>query len=393
MKQIFILGLSCLAIQPASAFQMSFRDTLFITEPVYQNLYLAGGNVIINAPIYADLIVAGGTVQINDTVIKDILLIAGNVIFNGYVGDDIRCAGANVQLLKHVAGDVVVSGGTIHIGKQSTIGNLYCGGGELVVDGIVEGTIKTASGNMVLNGTAMKDIDCRGGRITINGKVHGPATLAASDKLVIGDDAGFDYDVRYWIPDNEVDFKHSLNNSRATYDQSLKIKYSRWYYLGFSTVIGLLWYIGMLLLLISIVQYSFNVTMKRAAETAFNSTLKSFGYGIAFWVAVPVCVAIAFITFIGIPVGLILLAGYITLLLLATVIVSVVAANWLNNRANSKWSFGQLTFGALGIFVVLKILTFTPLFGWLILGILICITFGSIILNINWRKKQLHANK
>ena len=117
--------------------------------------------------------------------------------------------------------------------------------------------------------------------------------------------------------------------------------------------------------------------------------MKSLGYGLLFWIGVPVAAVVACITIIGVPVGIILLFSYIVLALSGTVITSVVAANWLNNRSNTNWHYWRMVFGALGIFIIFKILSITPFLGWFILGVLVSIAFGSILQNINWRRRTV----
>jgi cytoskeletal protein CcmA (bactofilin family) len=387
MKPFFIAGMLLAIILSARATRIEYGKNPVINTPVYEDLYIAGSEITINAPVYGDLVIAGGTIVINDSVTSDILVAGGTVTINGYVGDDVRCAGGRIKILKNVAGDVVVTGGTVDVGKNITLGNLIVSGGEITVDGNVNGIVKSATGKLVLNGMVKKSIDCRGGKITINGAVQGPAVLAATDQIIIGDMAGFAGGVRYWIPGRQVNFRQSIKNGQAVYDPSLRIQYDRWYYLGFASLFGLLWYIGMAFLMILCIQYLFSATLNRAANTVYAKTWISLGYGLLYWIGVPVAAAIAFITVIGVPVGLLLLTGYVILLLLATVITSVVAANWLNNRSATHWNYWRIVFVSLGIFVVLKILTLTPFFGWLIMIALACIAFGAILQNINWRKK------
>jgi hypothetical protein len=50
-------------------------------------------------------------------------------------------------------------------------------------------------------------------------------------------------------------------------------------------------------------------------------------------------------------------------------------------------------FAAFGVFVVLKLLTFTPFLGWFIYAVPACICFGAIILNIKWRRRIKAANQ
>jgi cytoskeletal protein CcmA (bactofilin family) len=387
MKKVMLLMLLLAVCMGAFAYRVGYGNNIIISKPVYEDFYIAGGNITINAPVYGDLIIAGGTIVINDTVTSDILLAGGNVSFNGFVGDDIRCAGGNIHISGNVAGDVVSSGGTIIIDQGVTIGGLMASGGNITINGTVSGAIKGAFGELQLNGTAEKDLDCRGRKITINGSVGGKSLLSATD-IIIGSNAAFNNDIRYWNKKGSVDFKQSVKNGTATFDPSLRIQTGEWYYLGAITVLGLLWYLAMVLLMIMIVQYLFSATFQKAAGIAFNSTLKSLGSGFLFFIAVPVLSVIAFITVAGVPVGLILLFGYIILALLATIITAAVTANWFNNRREKKWRYWKMVFAAFGIFIVLKSVSLIPFVGFVVTAIMICIAFGSILLQINWKRKK-----
>jgi hypothetical protein len=387
MKQFISVILLLAVLSTARATRIEYGKNAVINTPVYEDLYIAGADVIVNAPVYGDLVVAGGTVTINDTVTNDILVAGGTIIFNGYVGDDIRCAAGRLKILQNVAGDVVVTGGTIDILKNVTVGNLVMSGGECTISGNVDGLVRSASGTLVLNGLFKNGIDCRGGTIKINGTVHGPAVLAAQDEIIIGDQAVFSGGVRYWTPGKKVDFRQSIRLGQATYDSSLVIRHDRWYYLGYASVIGLVWYIGTVFFMIMCVQYLFGATMKKTADTAYNNVLRSLGKGLLLLIGMPVAAAIAMVTIIGLPIGVILLLSYILLLFLATVITSVVTAHWLNNRSAGHWNYWRLVFMSLAIFFVLKIVSFTPFFGWLLMIVMASISYGALLKNINWRKQ------
>lgn len=386
MKKIFLLLLSAANMMAASAFRIEYGNDITISKAVYEDLYIAGNNIIINAPVHGDLIIAGGTIIINDSVMNDIILAGGNVTFNGYVADDIRCAGGKIYIHKNVAGDVVVTGGSVILHKGISVGGLITSGGTVIADGDVNGEVKAAAGDLFIKGNVAKNIDCRGGRITVDGIINGSSILAA-DNIIIGNNAVFNNDVRYWNKQGKLDFNQSLKNSRATYDASLKPKTSRWYFLGATSILGVLWYLGMALLMIFITQYLFAAVMKKAADRAFENTLKSFGLGLLFFIGVPVAAIIAFITMIGVPVGVLLVFGYILSLLMATIITAVVGANWFNNRNNHNWNYRQLVFASFGIFILLKLVNTIPFFGWFIMCLLVCVSFGSIIQNIKWRKQ------
>jgi len=387
MKKILLLIITLCSCRYATAFRIEYGSNIILSHPVYEDLYIAGGNVTINAPVYGDLIIAGGTVVINDSVSNDILLIAGSALFNGFVGDDIRCAGGNIRISKNVAGDVVVSGGEVVIEKNVSIGGLLASGGNITIDGNVNNDIKGAFGNLVLNGNVSKNVDCRGGNIKINGHINGGAILAAKD-ISIGNNAFFSGDIRFWNKRGSLNVPALQKNGKLVYDESLRIDTAEWYYLGSATVLGLLWLLGMALLMIFVIQYLFSFTMKKAADKIFDNTLKSLGLGVLFFIAVPVVAVVAFVTLIGIPLGILLLLGYIILALLAVLISSVVISNWFNNRYNKGWNNWRLVFVAWGIFILLQFLSMIPFIGWLVMAMLVCMSYGGIMSTIHFKTKR-----
>jgi hypothetical protein len=388
MKKFYFLALLVVFSVTASAFHVVNGINVTINKTINENVYITGGTITINAPIHGDLIIAGGTIIINDTVSNDILLAGGEVIFNGFVGNDVRCAGGNIRFKKAVNGEVVIAGGTIIIEKNISIGSILAYGGNITVDGNVNGEFRGAVGSLLLNGNILKDLDCRAENIQINGNIQGKTTLAATGNIIIGDIASFADGVRYWVPGENPDFRQSVKKGKAIYDETLNIVMSRWYLLGAASLLGMLWYIGTALLMISIIQYFFSNTMQKAGDTVFEATLKSLGYGILFFIGLPAAAIIAFITIIGVPLGLLLIFNYAVLIILATIITSAVAANWLNNRYKHHWNYRRLIFVSLGVFMILKLLFLIPFFGSLIKLLITGSAFGAILLNLNWKKSK-----
>lgn len=370
-----------------SASRIEHSDQVTINETVNEDLYITAGTVTVNAPVHGDLTVAGGTVVINDTVTGDVIVIGGSLTFNGFAEDDIRCAGGKIFIHKHVAGDVVAAGGNVHIYKDAVVGGMMVTGGNIVIDGNVNGNTRLTAGYIVLNGSFGGNLYCRGEDIIINGTVTG-MTILAADNITIGNTALFYNDVHYWSRAGEIDFNKRLVNSRAVYDPSLRVQTARWYFLGASTLLGLLWYLGMAMLMIFIVQYFFAGIMKKAAMTAAGHSFRSFAFGLLFFVAVPVAAAAAIITLVGVPVGLLLLAGYFILIALATVITSVVAANWFAAANKYDYSKAKLAWISCIFFILFKLLASATFFGQFLALVFVCIAFGGIVQLIHWRKKD-----
>lgn len=384
-----VLLIAAILLSGKTISQIRSGESVIIDHPVNDDLYVAAGTVTVNAPVRGDLIVAGGTVVINDSVSQDVLVAGGNITLNGLVGDDIRCAGGTVRLFNKVAGDFIVAGGEVNVHDLSVVsGDLLSSGGKVIVDGTIKGEIRDASGEFVLNGSAEQDITCKGGKIVINGTVSGNSVLAANT-IELGPKARFVKDVKYWNKKGSLDFGRSINGSKATFDGSLEIEDGKWHYLGFASFVMVIWYLATALVMIVLIQYLFGLTLKNAANTVRNTSLKSLGLGFLFLVGVPLSIVLLFITVIGIPLAVLASLAYVTILLLATIIVSLLASNWINNTYyQSSWGNGRIVIAAFGIFIFLKLASLTPAVGPLIMLLLACMAFGGILLNVKWRRKK-----
>ena len=361
-------------------------NTIIIDRPTFQDIYLAAGTIVINAPVHGQLVVAGGKIYINDSVTNDILLAGGTVVINGYVGGRIRCLGGTLQIDRDIQGDLVVAGGDINISKNAVIwGNILTSGGNLTLHGKVEGNVRAAVGKFILYGAVGNDLDCRGGTIEMYGKVMGQAILAASNSLLIDKSAAFSGSVKYWAPAT-VDFGTSLKSGQAVRDESLAIRKGAWYLLGAAGWLSVLWYLATALLIIILLQYLFAAVFHRAGEKAYDNSLKSLATGFLFFCGVPVLIFLSFVSLVAIPIGLILLFGYIFVLLTCGSITALVTAHWFANLMGSSGRFWEQVWIAFGFFILLRLILAIPFFGWILFPVLVCIAFGAILLGIKWRK-------
>lgn len=372
--------------------QMQSGENVIIDDRITHDLYAAGGMVTINAPVMGDLIVGGGTVTINDSIAQDILVAGGTIFLNGYVGDDVRCAGGKILISGSVAGDIIVTGGNVTIQRDVVVGgDLISSGGEVVFEGHAKGLIKNASGTFTFNGQADKDLECRGGKIIVNGTVAGNSTLAANT-IELGSEARFSKGVKYWIEEGALDFGNSVATGQATFDPSLEIENGKLHYLGFASFLMVLWYLGTALVMIALIQYLFNNTLSKSADTVKNFSLKSLGLGFLFLVGLPAAIVVVALTVIAIPIAFLLLIGYVTVILLGTVIVSTIVAHWINNTYyNAQWTGVRIVLTSFGIFVFLKLASLTPFVGPAIMLLLACMAFGGILQQVKWKHGAIAA--
>jgi len=358
-------------------------DDIRITSPVNDDLYLFGRNVVIDAPVHGDLIVAGGTVIVNDTVTMDILVAGGRVEIDGYVGDDIRVAAGSVKVSSFVMGDIVATGGEVILSRPTILnGNITASAGVVDIAGDVNGNVHVAAKELSVPGSMNGSLDAKARIININGRVGSDASMAA-DEIIIGSGARFSDNIRFWNSEGSLTVSDDAHKGTVTFDPSLEVRRERPELLGFTSLLLMLWYLGTVLIMIWLIEYLFSKTLFKAAGIVLDRSLKSLAFGILYFLAVPAISIMLAITILALPIGIIAMIGYIILIVLATAITAIVIANWINRvYYKSSWKLPAIIFTAFGIFVVLKLITLTPVIGPLLVGIMVCMAFGAIILSL-----------
>lgn len=395
MKQNLVLTALLTIFSSYAAFAIRFQngDQVRIDQPVYEDIYIAGGNITIAAMVHGDVYCAGGTITISDSITGDLVVAGGQVYMRGVVVDDVRAAGGTVDITGNIGGDLVVAGGTVVVSPETVISNaLSATSGKVDLMGTVRGITHCSGGEINFSGRAEQDFNCYGGKLMLNGFVGGASTLAGQD-LNLGSQSSFNGNVRYWSGRGEMDFGTALaSGTTATYDASLGKDVSKkdYRFLGFASFMFLLWYVIAMFILLALGQWLFARFFSQGAATAQSDPLRSIGYGFLYFVVVPVAILLLMITLVGVPIGLVALFIYLILLGLANVITALLGANWLNMRSNNTWKPFRIILVALALLIVLKLLMFVPILGWLVKIITVFLAFGALLLNIEWpsRKKN-----
>lgn len=367
--------------------EIVFSDTLS------NDTYLLGGTINVYTKVNGDLTAAGGTVSINDSINGDLMVTGGTVLIHGPVGDDIRVMGGTVNITKNVSGDVVVLGGNIQIDKEVVIaGDLIVLAGNVIMDGIIKGRMKAKGGNITLNGNVENGAELKAEQLSINGEIRNNSTLAAN-KILLGSNAKLYGDVIYWQEDKAFDFGKALIDGKAIYNPELKLQEQEWdwKYLGFGIAAFFILYFLSAVLCLILLNYFFSGHMTKSAELMNSFFIKSFGFGILYFIAVPVLSLFLFITIIGIPIGLFLTFLFVLSILFSNVITATVTANWIKNKYKKDWGKGMLIIMSALCFIALKLVSWIPFIGWLTSCVLISAAFGAILQNL--RRKDSSSFK
>lgn len=375
MKNLTTLILVLFSILSFS--QSEEKKEILIDKVQPDDIYIAGETIKVNAVVQGDLVIAGGNLIVNDSINGDLTAAGGELFLNSYIADDVRVAVGKITIDSVIGDDLVVFGGEVVITENARInGKLVCFAGDITI-----------------NGEVIQELDVRAGDVSINGTIQGPSKIMG-EEINIGSNAKFYEDVEYWHSDGEIDFKNSLVNAKAKFNEDLGKEKSQLSLTTFGTNSVKLWlyYILSAFLAILVLHALFRNAFSNAVDDLENSVLKSFGFGLIYLIGIPLMILLTFVIAIGIPLGLFATAVFVFSLLFGHYVAALLVVYYLRYRNQKNWGFWSITFLALIITILLRLLTMIPYAGIIISVIIISITYGALTLNLIHPNKQTAIN-
>jgi len=368
-------------------------DVVVVSLPIGDDLYVAGGKVILSESAGGDVVAAGGSLIINGPVGADLQIAGGSLLINAPVKDDLRAAGGEIVLSSTVGGDLLVFGGNVTIPAGAVVeGDAVIAAGSLHLGGIVRGDLLVNVGSLDLTGTVQGDVKLYAAdKITLNGSVQGD-TIFTGPEATLGPGAQFGKDVSYWREGGEIDFGQVPVGGQVVFSPELKGKGGHYNNLSAKRHVdrgtkG--FFIGTLLsgiLVIVLATLLLKGVFRQAGEVLNRSYWQSTGIGILVFLLLPLAGFLAFITVLGIPVGMLLLVLFAFSLIFGRVIAAMAFAAWLERRRVAEWSTGRLLLVSIGLYTGIKLLSVVPFIGWLVALFLVLAGYGALVLSL-WRAR------
>jgi hypothetical protein len=123
-------------------------------EVVAHDLYLFGGDVVVDGTVEGDLVIGSGSVVINGLVAGDLLAGTGQLTINGEVGGDARIGAGRVSVAGTVGEDLLAGAGELDVLASGSVGeDLIFGAGDVQVAGDVAGSILGSASTYSRTGT------------------------------------------------------------------------------------------------------------------------------------------------------------------------------------------------------------------------------------------------
>lgn len=347
-------------LSPCSAQQTG--ETVRIHGAIAEDVYAAGATVDIGASVEGDVVVAGGRITVRERVNGDVMAAGGALTISAEISDDVRLAGGDVILSGTVGDDAIAAGGNITLTPDSTIG----------------GRAWLSGGRIDVAGSIGKELKAAGGRIVISGRVNGDVDLAGRHISIL-DGASIDGNLTYRSPQeaeitNGARIRGSIDYERV--EQPVMAIGTAILAIGVVVLLGLV-VTGIALYLL------FPPSIDASIAATRSEFWKCLGLGLATFAATPVVISVLLASVIGWLSAIVILPLYL-ILLLAGFLVSMfyVGDLGLGLRRRTAPTRGRRIGSFVLALVVAMVLGVVPLFGTLLLFVLMLLGVGSLVLGV-----------
>jgi cytoskeletal protein CcmA (bactofilin family) len=379
LASIITLGLMSigLAASPARA-----ADPATLTASASGNVYLAGGRVRPAAPVTGDLIAAGGRIIIDQPVGGDAMLAGGSIDLRAPVGDDARLAAGDLNIESAVGGELFASGGNVTLARAARVARsatLYAG--SIRIDGKIDGDLQVRAQKIILDGEVGGNVDLRAEEIELGpqARIAGALRYGSAAELKRADGASVGGPVSRI---ERTASRREQRDEREVHDWRRGLR-------GAGMVGPVLTFLALLACAAAFLLL-FPVFASQAARKVGSSPGFALAAGFGALVAIPVLAVLLFITLVGIPLGIAVLALYPALLLAGYLVGVLFLARRAQRatRMDLRASFAiDLGFFALALLLVM-LLSRLPAVGGLVVGVVTVIGIGACGLEL-YRRRQV----
>lgn len=342
----------------------------------HRNVYLAGGEVRPAGPVLGDFVAAGGRVLVDQPVGGDLLAAGGAVEVRAPVAEDARVVGGDVTLRSRVGGELFATGGHVALRPEASVG------GRTTVYG----------GTVAINGRLGGELEVAAQKVTLDGEVQGDVRITA-EEIELGPAARIGGGLRY-VSGSELKMADSARISGAitreasTTAQGHGGPASHRGAEGFFLAGGVFSYLA-LLACAAVFLLLAPVFAAQAPRRLQARPWRALGAGLLALVAVPLLAVLLFITLLGIPLGIAVMALYPVLLLAGFVVgvlfLGALLPPALGRPAPTRFR-GTLAYFALALLLVLLVARL-PFVGALAMGMVSLAGLGACLLEIQARRK------
>jgi len=342
-------------------------------DKVHEGDYFATGATIeISGTVKGDLYVFGSQISIDGKIEGDVISAGGTINISGEVARNARLGGGQVEINGTIGRNLTIMAGAIQLAPSSRIGgNAVLTGGNIDLEGAVLGSVTATASNVRLSGRVGQKMEAYTGelRLTSRAQIGENLEYTSSTEALIDPSAQIRGKTVYH-PSAVKEFFHGKWKKRMVFGfRYLPILMN----FLFSFVLG--WVLLKL----------FSQRVKGILLVLDRRPWKAFWTGILVALLLPLAALLLFVTVLGLPIALALVA--ISLITFYT--AKIFPILWISNKAFSRFrvrknSLWALFLGLIGFFILVQM----PFLGSVLSVIATMLGLGAIILGRLPRKKK-----
>jgi cytoskeletal protein CcmA (bactofilin family) len=339
-------------------------------ERLSENLYVAAGSFDFDGQIEGDINVSAGQAMIGGTINGSLHLFTGRADLKGSVTGSVYIMSGRVLISGPVSGDVVVLGGDLELSSSGRIGgSLMVASGQIDLRGTVEGDVTGTTGRTTLGGTNNGSVDLNTGDLSIldSARINGHVTYTSRNDADVSGNARIAQGITHEDSNPWGSGDHVLGRASGSLLQTL------WALVAGAVLIGL--------------------APRLANRIGSNGKafVSSLLHGLVGIVVVPIAALVLLISVIGIPAGMLVLAGYLIVLYLSQVFAGMAIGRFL---LPGKWNDGSRGFHLLAMVIGVILIGATrfipvPYIGGLIMLVITLWGVGAAVMMVSPLRRQM----
>lgn len=372
-KFYFLLILPLLFLFPliSQAYVIKSSDFIYVAkdEIIEGNLYFQAKSVTIEGQVLGDVIGVGSNLQINGQVKGDVITASQNINITGKIDGNLRVTSNAVNISGNIGKNINFLGESFILSEKAIIGqDILLLSINSEINGIIGGNLHGISKNTLIKGEIEKNVNLKTDKTKRKKyfntlKIEETAIIGGSLNYQGGNDAIIETENIGGEINKKEPIKSPFRIPRAT-----KLLYS----------------IISIFLTVLILNILFKKQINHLKKITVKENYKAIGPGAIILFLTPIVVILAMMSIIGIPLALIAMAIWLTLLFFSKIIVALALGDYLFKlikKEKKSWQLKAIT----GI-ILAYLLFALPYIGWMFSLIAVLVGLGSFYYLIKNKK-------
>jgi len=342
---------------------------------VGNDIYASGSDATLSTPSSRSAFLSGFNVDVKSRVEKDVHGAGFNVNLDAPIGADAYAAGFSVDVSQPIGGDLSAAAYSISISKTAVVtGNARLAAKSMTLDAPISGSLVAAAADLTINDVVSGDAVLTFGTVKFgpNAKINGKLKYYAKEPITIPDSV---------IPADRVQFeklevKSAQETVQDTTSRSMNQMWPSFFAIVSSFVLAIAFLIAMGAVLLSFAPR----WMEDSKDEALHAPVKIAALGVLALSLVVGLVPVSGMTLIGIPLIPLAIFAAMGLWVLGYIVGAyAIGAKLGPANTGSQAIGGKLAVLAVTL-IVLALINFIPIIGWLINLMVLFLGLGSMLM-------------